>query len=540
MSLCAYLSHLSFYIVLNSYQPNNKIMKPVYFRFKILFLLSGLFFFIKSNGQVIYRSLGTGITTGQASKFDLDLDQDGTYDLRLQQEHSSNASTNYEYNGIFIYFSNSVSRAISVTGNSDVAKLDAGVIINSSSTLISSTSGGVGFVENGVANPASYWTSGVSYKYLGFAVSLGGSIHYGWLSLSIPADFTSFTIDSYSFNLTADDPITTGQYPVSVEVASVTQVTDIGDNSDGSDVQVSFTKAADETNIASYRLLIFPPSIASTLYDINKAIYYSNYVEIIPDGSNHTFALSSATKDVKGDLITIGISYSAVILSVPNTNQYTYSLSNYKPCYISTPLPAPAGVTAADVSDNSNASDISITISKALDETNVDYYLIYVVPSSQASTFDWSVANPLTSGKYMQITKTGSDITLNLSSNLKDINGDPITNNVPYKVFAATLTYTHGYKPTLSDASNEITLSVTSGVKSIVEEKNIYSANENIYIKNFPSSGEMIVRNVRGVEVYKTNISSGDNIIDASVLTSGFYIIEVYTDGKKQSKKMIR
>ncbi|WP_082423146.1 copper amine oxidase N-terminal domain-containing protein [Paenibacillus dakarensis] len=231
-------------------------------------------------------------------------------------------------------------------------------------------------------------------------------------------------------------------YNNTASVGSVSNlyITDVSDYNDGRDLQVSFTRASDESNINHYRAFVVKTSKANN-FDLNDAnsLSSSRYTQISKTGYNISKVLNSSSRDTDGDYIRNGVSYRVFIMSAANSN---YSGNNALSSYSSTItlgnnryVTPVTSVGASDVSDYGDGRDLKVSFTKASDESNIGSYRAFVVKAKNASNFDLDKANNLSSYYYTQISKTGSNISQILKSSSVDTDGDLIENNMEYRVF---------------------------------------------------------------------------------------------------------
>jgi len=174
-------------------------------------------------------------------------------------------------------------------------------------------------------------------------------------------------------------------------VTSATNVTgtDIGDNNNGLDLRVSFTKAAVETNIMQYRIFVVPDALsyAFNISTANLITDQSRYTTAYI-GSNYSQSLGADARDIYGQQIQNGMPYRIFVLSVGNTPGVN-SLSLASPVVTLTAgnVQASPGVSAYDIGDQRNGADLKATFVKASDESNVNHYRVFVVRENQASSF---------------------------------------------------------------------------------------------------------------------------------------------------------
>lgn len=96
-------------------------------------------------------------------------------------------------------------------------------------------------------------------------------------------------------------------------------------------------------------------------------------------------------------------------------------------------------LTALDVENNGDASDIAITFSPSENEGSVAEYRVILVKGTAAGSLDLMTANGLGSTRYHQVAKTGSAINTGLSASLQDSDGDAIVEGTAYRVLVLTV-----------------------------------------------------------------------------------------------------
>ncbi|WP_136607831.1 copper amine oxidase N-terminal domain-containing protein [Paenibacillus dokdonensis] len=297
-------------------------------------------------------------------------------------------------------------------------------------------SSGARDVDGSLINP------GVAYRV--FVMAVGTGSYSGSYSLSS----ASSSIVLYG---------NTDVYaPTNVNVA------DVSDYGDGRDLRVSFTRAADESNLYGYRIMVVKAADAY-YFDLAQAnaVSSSNYTSVNKAGNTITQTLSSGARDVNGQSIRNNVSYRVFVLAVGSYS--TNALSSYSSAITltgNTSVYPAANVTARDIDDNNNGSDMEVTFTRAKEDYNINEYRIMVVKESDYPYFDLTSANAVSSGSYTRITDAGSkqSITKTLSSSAKDINGQAIKNNVKYRVFVLSVGV-NGFNNALSSPSAGITLS---------------------------------------------------------------------------------
>jgi len=97
-------------------------------------------------------------------------------------------------------------------------------------------------------------------------------------------------------------------------------VADIGNNANGADMEVSFSKPSDVTQVAEFRVLTVR-SDQSDSFDLSVAenVLAGNYFAIDVNGFVHQIHLPSTANDVDGDAVTNDTPYKVFVLSVAKT-----------------------------------------------------------------------------------------------------------------------------------------------------------------------------------------------------------------------------
>ncbi|QPQ31637.1 copper amine oxidase N-terminal domain-containing protein [Lysinibacillus sp. JNUCC 51] len=262
-------------------------------------------------------------------------------------------------------------------------------------------------------------------------------------------------------------------YSSNVGAVSNLNASDLYDYGDGRDLYVSFTKAADESNISHYRIMVVPTSYYSnfSLSDANN-VSSSNYTTVSKSGNNnYGLTLSGNTRDVRGNYITDRTSYRVYVLSVGYGN---YSGSNALSAPTSTltlgknyNVQAVTNLTAADVNDYGDGRDLQVSFTKPSDETNVNHYRIFVVPTAYSSSFNLSQAN--SSSYYITESRGGNkSVTRTLDSTTRDVRGNLITEGTNYRVYVLTVANGNSSSVNaLASASLDITLAKNKAVQAV-------------------------------------------------------------------------
>ncbi|MEZ5013289.1 MAG: T9SS type A sorting domain-containing protein [Chitinophagales bacterium] len=154
-------------------------------------------------------------------------------------------------------------------------------------------------------------------SFVGVKFEIDGETHYGWvrLSVSVPPGGTHayFLIKDYAYNATADEPIVTQLFDASVPFDL--ELSDIGETNTAADLQLTFTKAANENTVSAYRVILYKgvwfPDLAEA-----EAVSADRYTAILPGGEDIEMTFTPETRDMDGDLLTPDTQYKAIVLSI--------------------------------------------------------------------------------------------------------------------------------------------------------------------------------------------------------------------------------
>ncbi|AWI03699.1 DUF5050 domain-containing protein [Clostridium drakei] len=242
---------------------------------------------------------------------------------------------------------------------------------------------------------------------------------------------------------TATNDITTT--PISIKFngapAAVLNIAayDVGNNNNGSDLQVTFDKSTGETSnadtnqVQGYRVIVVKNS--KPALDLAAANSITNYTNVSKTGSNLVVKLDASAKDSDGDAIT-NRDYKVYVLSIADgTNANLNSLSaSVGVSLTSAPIVAPvAKVTAASTA----GGDALVSAKEKTDgfnvvaQSNKGNSTLYVVPSVTASTASAITAASIGSAA---VTAADTDTTIAITAN-----NAKVTDGTAYVVYAVDL-----------------------------------------------------------------------------------------------------
>ncbi|MFJ7696954.1 stalk domain-containing protein [Lysinibacillus fusiformis] len=343
---------------------------------------------------------------------------------------------------------------------------------------------------------------------------------------------------SYSSVLSSSSPkITLTNLSSVTEVTSV-KISDINDFGDGRDVSVSFTRPQNDNNIANYRVFIVKTKDASnfnlTTANNLSSSYYTTVNKSGSNGSILTGTLSSTARDTSGDLIKNNVPYTAVVLSVSNSNSVGNKLSSGSSSVTlgQNTMSTPVITQVNDVNDFGDGRDLSVSFNKVSDESTISAYRIFVVRANNYPDFTLSKANSLGNTYYTQVNKTGYNITQVLSSGARDTDGYAIQNGVSYRVFVMAVA-NNSANNVLSPVSNPISLfSNNLGAVTNLNVSDIsdYGNGRDLFVSFNKAVDESKISHYR-ILVVPTANNTSFSLTEANNISSNNYTT-VYKSGK--------
>lgn len=299
-----------------------------------------------------------------------------------------------------------------------------------------------------------------------------------------------------------------------------------GQAGNGSDLTVSFSRASQESNIDHYRILVVKASDSSS-FNLARARLVSdnNYTVVDTYGRNPSISLNSWTRDVNGDVLRANQSYVVYVLTAGKRSQDVLSRPSQTVTLTGDSAYAVTNVQARDVADYGDGRDMSVSFSRASDESNIANYRVMVVKSKDAHRFDLNAANAVSSSNYTTVYKSGSTLSTTLSSSSRDTSGDRIRNGVPYTVFVLSVSNNvNRHSNQLSASTATITLGTTVGapvITSVADVSN-YGDGRDLQVAFSRSSDESKVSHYRIFVVPNRDYSRFD-LAEANKLSSSRY-----------------
>lgn len=440
-----------------------------------------------ANAQIQYTDIIPDDTvTGGGASYALDLNNDGTVDFNFFI-----VNTTYAYT----YSSGSYGYIVQGIGINTLSNSNNGMLSNSNGVSAMSSGSAINgagyFTSSGAlaANVVSFYNYTGSYgtiysytntnilgnwqgatdKYLGLKVQVGSFAYYGWARLTVLSD-TQFVIKDYAIQVNPNVSINAGDTFALAPLAADSVVNvigaDVANNGNGQDLNVQFNMIADETTISAYRILVVkePDTLGFDLAAA-MAVGAGNYTDITPNGANISTVLAGTSRDIDGDLITENVAYRIYVMTIADgVNAQVNNLSAQSNQVVLAgaifPSDPATSLAATDIADNGNGSDIQVFFTKANNENKVGEYRVFVVKAASAAGFNLTQAQSAPATSYFSIAPNGSIFyTSALSATLNDVDGDPITIAVPYRLFVLSVADgTIANTDVLSNQSNSVTL----------------------------------------------------------------------------------
>ena len=350
-------------------------------------------------------------------------------------------------------------------------------------------------------------------KYRVFVLSVGGGVSNGTNALSLPSSAVMLS------NSTAST------------ITSLS-VTDVSDLNNAQDLQVSFTRASDESYIDHYRIFVVRDTQVNNfnLAAANAVLHSNFYTTVFKTGGNINQTLTWGTRDAYGSQIQNGYSYRIFVMSVSKgawqVPMHCHPLLKLSHC-LTIVCSAVMNPTVSDVSDFNNGQDLRVSFTKPWDENNINHYRIFIVKDANTASFNLATANAITNSSYYTIIpKTGNNINQLLSAGTLDVNGATIQSNIAYRIFVLSVA-NGNTSNALSSPTNSISLTtnpqpnVPAPIVQNVSAQQIGTINQLVGVSFSPPANE------NGVDHYAVMV-----VPEAAGTLTEEVAIQYYTNGR--------
>ncbi|WP_338541604.1 copper amine oxidase N-terminal domain-containing protein [Paenibacillus tundrae] len=379
--------------------------------------------------------------------------------LRLTNNGNAGAVSNLTVADVSDY-GNSQDLRVSFTKATDESRV-------SSYRVFVVPSGNVGSFTLNAANASSYYqqvnktggnqtftlSSGLRDVY-GTTIREGVSYRVFVLSVSSSGNASQNSLSGYSL------PITLTKNTALTAPAGV-QAADIADNGNGSDLQVTFNRPANEANIYQYRVFVVKSGNVGS-FNLAEANRNSNFKIINKAGGsgNYNVTLDSNSKATDGTTIGNDVNYRVFVLAMSNNDSIANALSTGFDVKLAT-TSAVGAVSAVKITLKpqeqavGNSSDLMVSFDKPRDASGISSYALMIVPSENASSFIPNTAKAVLQANYYQnISKDASSTNVPFFAVTPDVNGNQIVVGKTYQAFIVSVSETNSRSISLSEASN--------------------------------------------------------------------------------------
>ncbi len=276
---------------------------------------------------------------------------------------------------------------------------------------------------------------GKSKGYLGIRLQEDGNFFYAWIRLHLKNNEEMWVVD-FGLQSETSMPVHAGE-GMAVSCTSL-YASDKNDFFDGRDIEVSFTRAIDETIFKEYRIIVAKADDTTTgNLDVMNDIPESGYYPVLSNqsGSFNIYVknLLSSTIDKDGDAIKSYTDYKVHLLNVSkNSDPSENILSTPSPVFYLQAFSDPVTeVVAYDNNNNNEGSDITIQFKTPDREDLIAEYRCIIAPYKFSVDLDLDSALKL-SPEYYKAIAPGNWDEIVLNNNQLDLSGEAITNNKVY------------------------------------------------------------------------------------------------------------
>jgi hypothetical protein len=495
------------------------------------------------DAQVVYTDVSPDYVGGFGTQFFLDLNDDGINDFNIYNSNSN----------LYIAPVNSSNEVLGSVSYSFAYPYALNFQAPISSGAGSFTNNGYSYGYQSLnygSGSFGNWVN-VTNKYLGLHFQVGAQDYYGWARLDVGTSGNVWTLKDFAYESTPGRTILAGV--VLADTALNVTASDLGNAGNGSDLVVAFDSARNEQYVKEYRIMVVKATAAAG-FDLaaSNGVLPGNYTAVTPTAApSYSQALAASARDTDGDLITDGVAYEVFVYSEANgTNSTENSLNSVSASVtITNLLPADIAlnVTATDIGDNGNGTDLQVDFDAAANENLVGEYRIMVVKNPASGAFDSAVAAAVPLANYTAVNPNGSPTySTALSASSVDTDGNAIKEDEPYVIFVYSDTVGVSNEtayPSLSSSTAGITLKSFIGIneQSLAAVSMRYYDNK-ISIGDFSHVGKNAVLNVidmKGQLVF-TRAISGNHTYDISNLSAGTYVMQLAIDKQLRSEKFVK
>ncbi len=178
-----------------------------------------------------------------------------------------------------------------------------------------------------------------------------------------------------------------------------------------------------------------------------------------------------------------------------------------------------------DIRNQGNPSDLSVAFSRASDESNIQEYRILIRSTSSNEVMNLSLANNASPESYQSISPSGSNITLDLISDIKTIDYEELKEDAFYLLYVLSVSNSDEYRNRLSAPSNAFKFSTKADPAKSLYLSDIGNTGTitDFQLAFSPALDEDKINAYRAIIVKETEINDF-SIEEASSLSADRYI----------------
>lgn len=399
------------------------------------FLIFFIIFSISVFSQVVYQDFAPDKEFVNRKGFDLDINNDGHNDCKLEYFFCDDG-----FSWINSYSIRTYDGCKVAIENDSVAAILQGETIDANLNWSDSTLLYIQYIrESYFYTFRGNWRE-VREGFIALKINIDGEDHYAWIRLlfnNIEMNYKMWAADC-AYNENAESGIIAGQ-SIPLPATSV-YIEDVNDNSNGSDIKFSFTKAVDESLFTEYRVILAKAgdesaSDVNIMSQLNSDRYFS--IEITSNDSSFAITdnLLVGTVDKDGDAIEKFSEYQAYVLNVGNIAALNMLSAPSEVLSLQSYIDAIDVPYAEDDGNNNTSDDIKVSFETDISTEFISEFRAFIIPFSDTISLNAQDAWNLPEGYFTSIPiQNENNYEIHLKSGQLDIFSKPIEAQKDYQV----------------------------------------------------------------------------------------------------------
>jgi len=402
---------------------------------KSSFIIFIIIFSIPVFSQVVFQDFAPDKEFVNRKSFELDINNDGNNDCKLAYYFCDDGFSWVNSYSIRTYEGCKVA-----IENDSVAAILQGETIDANLNWSDSTLLYIQYIRES----SSYTFYGnwrdVREGFIALKLNIDGEDHYAWIRLhfnNIEMNYKMWAADC-AYNENAESGIIAGQ-SIPLPATSV-YIEDINDNSNGSDIKFSFTKAVEESLFTEYRVILAKAgdesaSDVNIMSQLNSERYFS--IEIPPNDSSFaiTDSLLAETVDKDGDAIEKFSEYQAYVLNIGNIAALNMLSAPSEVLSLQSYIDAIDVPYAKDDGNNNTSGDIRVSFETDISTEFILEFRAFIIPFSDTASLNAQDAWNLPEVYFTSIPiQDENNYEIHLKSGQLDIFSNPIEVQKDYQV----------------------------------------------------------------------------------------------------------